>query len=410
MRSESRHDTKDATTTEPPLRQSRKVPIIIAVAVVATVMLGVFMVARAGSRVNKVALVTQAKGVSTVAAIASSYKPTRKYVGTLLPWVEAKIGPQLISAYVGSVLVRPGDRVKRGQVIGTLDCRNASAASQGISAQARAIEAQQVAVSHEAARVAELETGGFASANEIERKQADSASKQAELMSAKARLQRASLEVNDCVLRAPFDGEVSDRMMDPGAFAHPGDPIASVVDRSTIRVAGDVPEVDFDLVGPGVTVDVHALAVDAHVTGIIARRSPAADGSTRTVHFEVDLADPKRRLPVGTTAEITIAAGAPVEAISIPLTSAAVKGSKATIFIDENGHARRLVVDVLGEHLGNLFIEPKLRPGTLVVTEGRALLRDGDVVESKIELAIRQTAALAGVESVASPTEARPKQ
>ena len=410
MRSESRHDTKDATTTEPALRPSRKVPIIIAVAVVATVMLGVFMVARAGSRVNKVALVTQAKGVSTVAAIASSYKPTRKYVGTLLPWVEAKIGPQLISAYVGSVLVRPGDRVKRGQVIGTLDCRNASAASQGISAQARAIEAQQVAVSHEAARVAELETGGFASANEIERKQADSASKQAELMSAKARLQRASLEVNDCVLRAPFDGEVSDRMMDPGAFAHPGDPIASVVDRSTIRVAGDVPEVDFDLVGPGVTVDVHALAVDAHVTGIIARRSPAADGSTRTVHFEVDLADPKRRLPVGTTAEITIAAGAPVEAISIPLTSAAVKGSKATIFIDENGHARRLVVDVLGEHLGNLFIEPKLRPGTLVVTEGRALLRDGDVVESKIELAIRQTAALAGVESVASPTEARPKQ
>jgi RND family efflux transporter MFP subunit len=406
MRSKSQPATTDGTADQPAShRRSRKVPVIIAVAVAATVMLGVFMVARAGARVNKVALATQAKGVSTVAAVASTYKPTRKYVGTLLPWVEAKVGPQLISAYVGTVLVRPGDPVKRGQIIGTLDCRNASAASQGMSAQARAIEAQQVAVSHEAARIAELENGGFASANEIERKQADSASKQAELMSAKARLQRAALEVGDCVLRAPFDGEISDRMMDPGAFAHPGDPIASVVDRSTIRVGADVPEGDFDLVGPGVKVDVHALALNAHVTGTIARRSPAADGSTRTVHFEVDLADPKRRLPVGTTAEITVAAGAPVEAVSIPLTAAAVKGSKATVFIDENGHARRLVVDVLGERLGNLFIEPTLSPGTLVVTEGRALLRDGDVVESKSEPLVKQTAALAGVETVASPAD-----
>jgi membrane fusion protein, multidrug efflux system len=406
MPSESQPATTDESVSH---RPSRKVPIIVAVAVAATVVLGVLMVARAGARVNKVALAAQAKGVSTVVAIASSYSPTRKYVGTLLPWVEAKVGPQLISAYVGTVLVRPGDPVKRGQVIGTLDCRNASAASQGMSAQARAIEAQQVAVSHEAARIAELETGGFASANEIERKQADSASKQAELLSAKARLQRASLEVSDCVLRAPFDGEVSDRRMDPGAFAHPGDPIASVVDRSTIRVGADVPEGDFDLVGPGVKVDVHALALDAHLTGTIARRSPAADGSTRTVHFEVDLADPKRRLPVGTTAEITVAAGAPVEAVSIPLAAASVKGSKATVFVEENGHVRRLVVNVLGERLGRLFIDRKLSPGTLVVTEGRALLRDGDVVEAKPELAIGQTAVLSGVESVAS-SKARPER
>ena len=42
----------------------------------------------------------------------------------------------------------------------------------------------------------------------IERKQADSASKEAELMSTKARLERATLEVSDCVLRSPFDGEI----------------------------------------------------------------------------------------------------------------------------------------------------------------------------------------------------------
>ena len=35
-------------------------------------------------------------------------------------------------------------------------------------------------------------------------------------------MQRATLEVNDCVLRAPFDGEIAARSVDPGAFVRPG--------------------------------------------------------------------------------------------------------------------------------------------------------------------------------------------
>jgi RND family efflux transporter MFP subunit len=306
-------------------------------------------------------------------------------VGTLLPWVEAKIGPQLTSAYVGSVLVRPGDRVKRGQIIGTLDCRNASAASQGISMQAQAIQTQQVALAHEAARITELQTGGFASANEIERKQADSASKQAELLSTRARLERATLEVGDCVLRSPFDGEVSDRTMDPGAYVHPGQSIAVVIDRSTVRVGADVPEEDFDMVSPGVKVDIYALAIGRHLVGSIARRSPAADESTRTVHFEIDLPDPGRSLPVGTTAELAVAVGAPLSAIEIPLAAAAVKGSKATLFIVENGLSRQVIVDVLGEKAGRLFVGRELPATSLVVTEGRALLTEGERIQASVE-------------------------
>jgi RND family efflux transporter MFP subunit len=317
-----------------------------------------------------------------------------------LPWVEAKIGPQLISAYVGTVLVRPGDRVRRGQVIGTLDCRNASATSQAVSMQARALAAQQQALAHEAARVAELEHGGFASANEIEKKQAESASKQAELLSTRASLERATLEVSDCVLRSPFDGEVSDRTMDPGAYVHPGQSIAAVIDRTTVRVDADVPEEDFDLVKPGVRVTIRALATGRRLVGTVARRSPAADESTRTVHFEVDLPDPGRTLPVGTTAEISVAAAAPVPAVEIPLAAGAVKGGKATLFLAENERSRRVIVNVLGEKAGNLFLEPSLAEGALVITEGRALLKEGDHLQVKVELAApaRPTETKGGVE------------
>jgi RND family efflux transporter MFP subunit len=383
--SSSQNHTAQAIPAAPRKRRQRRIPIIIAVGVAVVLLFGFLMVARASSHVNKIALASLPVGVTAVEARATSFNSTRHYVGTLKPWVEAKIGPQLISAYAGSVLVRPGDHVKRGQVIGTLDCRNASAASQGISMQAKAIQAQQVALAHEAARITELQSGGFASANEIERKQADSASKEAELMSTKARLERATLEVSDCVLRSPFDGEVSDRTMDPGAYVHPGQSIAVVIDRSTVRVETDVPEEDFDLVRPGVKVDVLALAIGRHVVGAIARRSPAADESTRTVHFEIDLQDPSRTLPVGTTAELAVPAGAPLPAMEIPLAAAAVKGSKATLFLADNGQARKVVVNVLGEKAGRLFVDTSLPDKALVITEGRTLLKEGETIQVSVE-------------------------
>jgi multidrug efflux pump subunit AcrA (membrane-fusion protein) len=136
------------------------------------------------------------------------------------------------------------------------------------------------------------------------------------------------------------------------------------------------------------------------LVGTVARRSPAADESTRTVHFEVDLPDPGRTLPVGTTAEISVAAAAPVPAVEIPLAAGAVKGGKATLFLAENERSRRVIVNVLGEKAGNLFLEPSLAEGALVITEGRALLKEGDHLQVKVELAApaRPTETKGGVE------------
>jgi RND family efflux transporter MFP subunit len=365
----------------------RPVRLIIGGATACVVALGIFLVARAGARVNNVALDSAPKGVTVVAAGAAQYRPWRRYVGTILPWIEARVGPQLISGYVDTVLVRPGDAVNRGQVIATLDCRNASAASNAVAMQARAIQAEQEAIAHEAARIAELKEGGFASPNEIEKRAADSASKQAELMETEAKMRRATLEVNDCVLRAPFAGEVATRAVDPGAFVRPGMDVATVVDRNTVRVVAEVPEGDFDVVGAGTPVRIRALANGRELRATIARRSPAADLSTRTVHLEIDVPDPDRSLPVGTTAELAIDVGAPQPATEIPLIGASVRGTKATVFVIEGQVAHKGVYTIKGERGGSLFVDPALRSGSHVVTEGRTLLKDGDRVEAKLEAA-----------------------
>jgi multidrug efflux pump subunit AcrA (membrane-fusion protein) len=168
--------------------------------------------------------------------------------------------------------------------------------------------------------------------------------------------------------------------MDPGAFAKPGVTLVSVVDRSTVRYTAEVPEVDFPIVLPGTVVRISVSSTKQELRGVISRRAPAADPSTRTVHIEVDLADPDRAIPVGTTGEARFDVGPPEPATLIPLGAASVHGAKATVFLVEGDVAHARTVAVKGERGTDLFVDPSLTPGARLVTEGRALLTDGDRV------------------------------
>jgi RND family efflux transporter MFP subunit len=355
--------------------------IVLGVALVLAAMLGLYE--RAASRTNRVALAASPKPVTVERVQKATFRPWREYVGTLQPWGLARVGPQYVSAYVGTVLVRPGSTVKRGEVLATLDCRNASAATREIAARAHALEERQVAAAHETERMKQLVDGGYASANDIEQLTARTSAQSAEVEGMRASLASRSLEVDDCVLRAPFAGEVADRFVDPGGYVRPGTPVVTVIDRGTIRVTAEAPESDFAVVAPGVEVRLSNQAGGGELRARISRRAPAADESTRTIHFEIDVANPERALPVGTTSTIHIDVGKPVDAAAVSLRSATVRGDSASLFVVDGEVARKQVVPVLGEAGATLYLAPSLAAGARVVVEGRALLDDGDRVTAR---------------------------
>jgi membrane fusion protein (multidrug efflux system) len=379
MQPSSPHSTTPRRTQAAP----RIVPIVVTGGVLAVLVVGWALVHHAESEISTVALASAPKPVTAIVARAATYRETHTYVGTLRPWVEANVGPQFVSAYVDTVLVRPGASVKRNEVLATLDCRNASASSLSVAAEARAIDARQKAISHESIRLNSLLDGGFVSPNEAEQKQAQSASEEAQLASQRAKLASTTLAVSDCVLRAPFDGEISIRSIDPGAFVHPGTSIVTIVDRNTVRMTFEVPEIDFDAVAQRTPVSIDVLATSKSIVGAIARRSPAADPDTRTVHVEVDLDNTNHDIPVNTTAEVKIQVGQPKQTAAVPLVAASITGSKAALFVVEGEVARKRTFEIAGEEGSNLYLETALKPGTRVITEGRALLTDGDRVTPK---------------------------
>jgi RND family efflux transporter MFP subunit len=370
-------------TLPAPGPDARRIRMVILVGVAALLLGVVGLWLRSIAATNHVALSAAPKPVSVARAQPGTFRPVRTYVGTINAWNTARVGPQFISAYVSTVLVRPGASVKRGEVLATLDCRNASAASKEIAARAKALEERQVAVEHESQRVREMAEGNFASKNEAEQLEAKASAEKADIESMRASMISRSLEVDDCVLRAPFTGEIAERFVDPGAYLRPGNPIATIIDRAVVRIAGDAPEADFAVVAPDTEVAIEVDAAGKKTTAKVSRRAPAADDATRTVHFEIDVPNQDRGLPVGTTARLTIQFGEPRKATRVPLRSATLRAEKASLFVVEGDVAHRRDVATVGELGGTLFVDPALPPGAAVVVEGRALLDDGDRVTAK---------------------------
>ncbi len=371
----------------PPSTSRRFVPWVIGGATLVVALVVLALVLRAESTTNRVALAAVPKPVTAVHPTLTSYRGLVRLIGTVEAWQSARISPQLVSAYVSTVLVRPGDHVKRGDVLATLDCKNANYASQGAAAQAKILQERAQALARETARFEEMGQGGYVSANELEQRRAQTASTVGQIEAQRAQIGSRGLEVSDCVLRAPFEGEVGARLVDPGAFVRPGMALVTVVDRRMLRVTAEAPETALAAAAPGTPAALRFLATGKQSTAPISRRAPSADPQTRSVHFEIDLESSKLDVPVGTTVEIKIEVGTAEDAIELPLLAASVRENKAVVFLVEGDVAKKRSLKVLGERGGSLFLERGLGAEAQVVTEGRSTLADGDKVFAKLATA-----------------------
>ena len=216
-----------------------------------------------------------------------------------------------------------------------------------MAAQAKAVAKRQRATADQAARTRSLLDGGFVSQNEAELLTASSESEARRARGPARNSIEDALDVNDCVLVAPFDGEVSLRPGRPWFVRPPGHRDARVVDRNTVRMTADAPESDFDSIPPGTGVTVHVVAT----TSTSLRRSPAARPSAdpargpplRDRHRQL-----YRRIPVDTTGELHVPVGEPV-AVWQFRSGRDDDDRKATFFTVEGGTAHARVLAELGE-------------------------------------------------------------
>lgn len=162
-----------------------------------------------------------------IAPVREGATPAMAFVGEVRAAQRAELA-FAVNGRVLSVLVEPGDAVKRGQLLARLDTQPLQAqmtAAQGDVARA---QAQATEVRQRIERIRQAQQAGAIGAGEWSTAQAELSTTEASLRSAQAQQATAQWSLEHAELRAPMDGVIGTRLIEPGQTAGPGAPVLTV--------------------------------------------------------------------------------------------------------------------------------------------------------------------------------------
>jgi len=282
-----------------------------------------------------------------------------------------------IAGYLKEIRVDKGDRVRKGQVIALLE-------SPEIDKQVADARANDWL-----ARVTDDRNQTLVGQGVIAQQAADNS--HAAMMQAHAAYEQLLAMQSYEVIRAPFDGIVTARYVDPGALipaattataAAPPAPIVAMATLSPLRVYADVPQDDSPFIKDGDPAVITATQYPGReFPGAITRHPPALAPETRTMLVEVDLGNSDLALYPGMYATMEIRLRAGSGAPRVPDDALVFRGGKVCLPL-VRGNRIRLVPVALGLDDGReVEITNGIRPDDLIALNLGQSVRDGAPVQ-----------------------------
>lgn len=357
-----------------------------------------------GSRAIEVQVATAsspATGAPSAVLQATGYVTARR---------QATVSAQIVGT-LSEVLIEEGDPVVKGQVLARLednaykaqlDAANAgAAAARAQVAQARAQLAQG---ERDMQRLDDLAARGLVSKQLAEQARTEVATLRAQLdtqrkqaLAAEAQAAAAQVNYDYTVVRAPFDGVITNKaaqvgeiispMAAGGGFTRTG--VGTIVDMDSLEVDVDVNEAYIGRVEPGMPAEAVLDAypdwvIPAHVIAIV----PAADRGKATVKVRVALEEKDARLVpdmgvrVSFLEERAEPAAAPPKGVLVPASAIATRGGRSVVFVVDGETVDQRVVTPATQEFGDLRLIPAgVALGAKVVDKPGDALEDGTRVK-----------------------------
>jgi RND family efflux transporter MFP subunit len=289
---------------------------------------------------------------------------TEEVVGTVRAKLRAVIEAK-VSGKIDRMVVAPGQRVRRGELLASIEAREVRARLD----QALAVRQQ---AQDDLKRYASLLKQNILPQSEYDAAQsrsrvADAAVTEAETLLGYARI------------NAPFDGTITHKHADVGDLAVPGKPLLEMEDSRTLRLEADVPEAVVGKLSLGDQLPVRVSALESELQGVVSEISPAADPGSRTFLVKLDLpAAPALRagqfgrvaMPVGETT-----------ALRVPASAIVLRGQMEIVFVVSEGKARLRIVKT-GKRIGDeVELVSGVEAGEKIVVDNNSGLADGQPLQ-----------------------------
>jgi RND family efflux transporter MFP subunit len=328
-----------------------------------------------------VAGTVSAQPALTVELIAPQQQPLAREVaasGSISARELVELGVELSGVRVAQVAVEIGDVVRAGQTLVRLDLRAVEAEYQQAHAQVLEAQAGLTVAKLALDRGLALRPKGLISAADADQLTANHAQAQARLALARAARDSAGLRREFGVLKAPADGVISARMVEPGQMAMAGAPMLRLIRDAELEWRAEVAERDLLRVQQDMLVRVRA-PDGSEVLGSVRQIAPTLDPATRRGLIYVRLDEPGAlRAGMFATGEIQTSA---VDGLTVPMSALVMRDGRALVYLVRDGRAVERVVTMGSVRGERAEIVSGLDAGELIVGVGAGFLNDGDRVQ-----------------------------
>jgi RND family efflux transporter MFP subunit len=347
---------------------------VVLASVAAVLFMGVVLAGRSARRPAAApAGATEPVAVSIAQATMTGVTSAIESGGVVQARATATIAARIL-APIREIRVSPGDRVYAGQTIVVLDGQDLAAASRGARSATLAAEHGSSAASAELqaagaslalarvsyARIVDLQARRSATAQELDEATAALRSAEARVDGASARALQAAAAVDSAraagdqartiesftAITAPFDGIVTEKMVDPGNMASPGMPLLRLEDTRAFRLEVRVDESQTSHIRDGDKVPIFLGTQTIPITGTVAEISRAVDVDARSFLVKVALPD-AGGLRSGQFGKARFD-GVPRRALTIPPSAIVRRGQITSVFVIDQGVARLRFVNLSG--------------------------------------------------------------
>ena len=289
---------------------------------------------------------------------------------------------------VQSVNVEVGENITKGQVLAVLDDRTFRMSVEAARAAVGRAEVERNDARSELDRVrkaAEINPGAV-SQRSIDQAETQFNSARKNLRYHNSQLDLARRDLERTVLKAPFDGVVATRLVDPFQQVALGEVLFDLYVESAMEAAISVPESEIDWVRLGLPGEIRFPAIPGQVfQGTVSEISRVAGGANAfPVRVLIDTDNP--RIRPGITAGVTLLLdeGRDETAYLIP-TGALLAGADESsgfvfVFDETSSSVKQTAVTFAGVRESSVIVRSGLQTGDVIAAAGVSFLRDGQKV------------------------------
>ncbi len=311
--------------------------------------------------------------------------------------IRAKAAGTLLGLKVGE-----GSRVKAGQVLGQIDLADLQSRAAERSASVESAQAALTEAERQHLANTSLASQNFISSTVLLSSQAKLDAARAQLKAMQAQLSTVNLGIREAALVAPISGIVGKRHALPGEKVSAEQQLLTVVDLSTLELAGTVGTHEVSRLQAGQPVQVTVEGSASPVIGHIDRIAPAAEAGTRAIGVVVVLDNKKELFRGGQYAQAAVTLNDEASRMSLPVASVGQASGQDFVWTLENKVlVRRIVITGRLDKLhGRVEVTKGLAPDAVVLAARFDNLKEG--AAAKVVTQKLPPAALEGVAEGAS--------